>query len=75
MLGFGLQQTQITPAIVREVAADFRLDLSAAASEEADSREGFSTALKFLHPKKDDLGRSTTTPIEKTTFLPRVKSE
>ncbi len=76
MLGFGLQLTQITPAIVREVAADFRLDLAAATPEHTDSREGPSTALKFLHPvKKEDLSRSTTTPIEKTTFLPRVKSE
>ena len=76
MLGFGLQLTQITPAVVREVAADFRLDLSAATPDQTDSREGLSTALKFLHPmKKDDLSRSTTTPIEKTTFLPRVKSE
>src|SRR5271165_5181318 len=46
MLGFGLQLTQITPAIVREVAADFRLDLAAATPDHTDSREGPSTALK-----------------------------
>src|SRR5208283_3665189 len=34
MLGFGLQLSQITPAVVREVAADFRLDLSAATSDQ-----------------------------------------
>lgn len=76
MLGYGLQLDQITPPVVHEVANDFRLDQSAPPSDPTDSREGLSTALKFLHPmKKDELSRTTTTPIEKTTFLPRVKSE
>jgi general secretion pathway protein A len=76
MLGFGLQQSQITPAMVREVATDFRLEQAAIPTENTDSREGPTMGLKFLHQsKREDLGRSVSTPIEKTTFLPRVKSE
>jgi general secretion pathway protein A len=76
MLGFGLQLSQITPAIVREVAEDFRLVPAAAVSDTSDSREGPTMGLKFLnHSKKEDLSRTMSTPIERTTFLPRVKSE
>jgi len=76
MLGFGLQLSQITPAIVREVAADFRLDHSAASSDNIDSREGPTMGLKFLHQaKREDVSRSGSKPIEITTFLPRGKSE
>ncbi len=76
MLGYGLQLQQITPAVVREVASDFRLDQSVLSADENDNREGLSAALKFLHPvNKEDLSRQTTTPIERTTFLPRVKSK
>lgn len=76
MLGYGLQLQQITPAVVREVASDFRLDQSTAPTEERDNREGLSAALKFLHPvNHEDLSRPTPTPIERTTFLPGVKSK
>ena len=76
MLGYGLQLQQITPAVVREVASDFRLDQSATLSEEKDNREGLSAALKFLHPmNKEEFSRPTTTPIERTTFFPGVKSK
>jgi general secretion pathway protein A len=76
MLGFGLQVSQITPAIVGEVAADFRLDQSVIASGTTDSQEGPTMGLRFLnHTKREDSNRSVSTPIEKTTFLPRVKSE
>lgn len=74
MLGFGLQLGQITPAIVREVASDFRLDQSALAPESSSSSEGPTMGMKFLHQaKRDESGRSVSTPIEKTTFLPGVK--
>ena len=76
MLGFGLQLSQITPAIVREVASDFRLDQSVVPERTDSSREGPTMGLKFLHqPKKDDVSRSVSTPIKITTFLPRGKSE
>jgi len=63
MLGFGLQLAQITPAVVREVAADFRLDLSAASSENG-------TDLG-----EQSLSQSAKTPLDKSTFQPGVKSE
>ena len=76
MLGFGLQLSQITPAIVREVATDFRLDQPAVASDPTDNREGPTMGLKFLHQaKRVESSRSVATPIEKTTFLPGVKSK
>jgi type II secretory pathway predicted ATPase ExeA len=76
MLGFGLQASQITPAIVREVAADFRLDLSLVQSENADIHEGPHTGLQFLQQAKSkDLSQSAKNPVEKGTFLPRMKSE
>jgi type II secretory pathway predicted ATPase ExeA len=63
MLGFGLQLAQITPAVVQEVAADFRLDLSAASSENG-------TDLG-----EQSLSQSAKTPLEKSSFQPGVKSE
>jgi general secretion pathway protein A len=74
MLGFGLQLSQITPAIVREVASDFRLGQPAAPSEKTDNREGPTMGLRFLHqPKKEDVSQSLSTAME--SFLPRGKSE
>lgn len=155
MLGFGLQLDQITPAIVREVVSDFRLDQPAAEAEsrseveriqdrtncspeelpstasdlptlrdslaqrlagpavrppektrqgvgagmtvegaktartsqslgepeKSESSDGFGTAatgagVEFLvQTKREDLSRSATTPFEKSTFPPRVKTE
>ena len=76
MLGFGLQLKQITPAVVREVAADFRMEQSVIASDNSDSREGPTMGLRFLHqPKKDDFGGSVTSVVEQTAFLPRRKVE
>jgi general secretion pathway protein A len=76
MLGYGLQQKQITPAIVREVAADYRLDQSAPPSNNADTREGLTAGMRFLHQtRRDDLSRSATTPMEKSLFLRGVKPQ
>jgi general secretion pathway protein A len=76
MLGFGLQLAQITPAVVQEVASDFRLDQSAAQSDNSDGSEGLSTALRLLQQtKRSDLSPSATKPFGRTAFLPGVKSE
>jgi general secretion pathway protein A len=50
MLGYVLQQRQITPAIVREVATDLRLDQREVPSDSSGNREGLTVALKFLRP-------------------------
>jgi general secretion pathway protein A len=76
MLGYGLQQKQITPAIVREVAADYRLDQSVPPSNKADTREGLTAGMRFLHQtRRDDLSQSATTPMEKSRFLRGVKPQ
>src|SRR5579859_698695 len=75
MLGYGLQLSQITHAIVQEVASDFRLDQSALPSDNADSPEGLTTALRFLNQRREDWSRPATTPFEKTVFQPGVKRE
>jgi general secretion pathway protein A len=76
MLGYGLQLAQITPAVVREVASDFRLDPSAVSPEVTETVEGPRIGLKFLHqPKREDAHRSGATPIDRITFLPKAKSE
>jgi len=75
MLGFGLQSPQITAAMVREVAADFRLG-DPAESDTADHIQGPKMGLKFLHQaKREDATRSPATAIDKFAFLPKVKSE
>jgi type II secretory pathway predicted ATPase ExeA len=76
ILGFGLQLSQITPAIVREVASDFHLDYSSAPSDNTENREGLTTGLKFLQrPKSEDSSRSESIPIGRTTFPPWGRSE
>jgi general secretion pathway protein A len=76
MLGFGLQKNQITPAIVREVAADYRLDQSTITSEDVDSLGGPKAGWQFVHQtKKENMSRTATKPIERSPFLPGVKSE
>jgi general secretion pathway protein A len=79
MLGFGLQQKQITPAIVREVAADFRLDQTVPVSATADNTEsasGPTMGLKLLHRKtKEEDDATSVNSIHKTLFQSGVKSE
>jgi type II secretory pathway predicted ATPase ExeA len=76
MLGFGLQLTQITPTVVREVAADFRMDLSAASPQNVNSVEEPGADPNFkAQTRSERLSQSGTTPLEKSTFVPRVKSE
>ena len=78
MLGFGLQLPQITPAVVREVAADFRLDYSGdiAPTEKEDELQGPRVGLNFLKGTKNDrsyLSERKTVPL--SDVLRRVKSE
>ena len=76
MLGFGLQLKEITFAVVREVAADFRLDPSGPLSDNEDTQEGPKTGLQFLRlAEREAAGRSATNPHEEGTFQPGVKSE
>jgi general secretion pathway protein A len=85
MLGFGLQQKQITPAIVKEVAADFRLEPPAAVASKnngnehveanADGQAGPMMGLKLLSRKtKEDAGLPSNNPFHRS-FYPGAKSE
>jgi general secretion pathway protein A len=77
MLGYGLQVRQITPAIVREVAADFRLDQATAAPASiAESTQGPTMGLKLLNRKgNDEVSLASPKQSQKTLFHPEVKSE
>jgi general secretion pathway protein A len=77
MLGYVQQQRQITPSIVREVAADFRLDQSTIPHDSSDGREGPTMGLKFLQHRQNeqDLSRPATKPSPKLLFRSQVKSE
>lgn len=76
MLGYGLQLSQITPEIVREVAADFRLDQSTTPPDEEPAVEPPSVGWKFLHTAKNEsFGRPASNPIQSPESQPRVKSE
>lgn len=76
MLGFGLQLEQITLAVVREVAADFRLDYSATEPHKGEGLEGPKVGLNFLHKSKnEEFSRPSTEKSRLSDFLPRVKSE
>jgi general secretion pathway protein A len=78
MLGYGLQVDQITPAIVHEVASDFRLHQtqSAGLSDVLDSMDQQITSWKALRrsERRDDR-RSGTKPVEESRLSPWVKSE
>ncbi|HUN63573.1 MAG TPA: AAA family ATPase [Candidatus Sulfotelmatobacter sp.] len=84
MLGFGLQQKQITGAIIREVAADFRLETPAPSPRNGNnapavipehSDHGPTMGLKLLHRKaKDDVTLSSANTLQKS-FYPGEKSE
>ena len=74
MLGLGLQLEQITRAIVREVAADFRLNYSAPAPDTGESQHGPTAGLSFLHKSKtEEFGQTEQSQL--SDFLPRMKSE
>jgi general secretion pathway protein A len=76
MLGYGLQVKQITPAIVKEVAADFRLDQATAAPPGiAESTHGPTIGLKLLNRKEDEARLGSPKQSQKTLFHPEVKSE
>jgi general secretion pathway protein A len=73
MLGYGLQLPQITPAAVKEVASDFRLEeaCEVSADDEVDEQAGPTVGLNLLRrPKQQD----TTPPpfkIRKSSFSQR----
>ena len=76
MLGYGLQVRQITPAIVKEVAADFRLDQATAAPPAAaEGTHGPTIGLKLLNRKEDEGRLAAPKQTQKTLFHPEVKSE
>jgi general secretion pathway protein A len=76
MLGYGLQVRQITPAIVKEVAADFRLDQATAPPPVvAEGMHGPTIGLKLLNRKEDEARLGSPKQSQKTLFHPEVKSE
>jgi hypothetical protein len=79
MLGFGMQLPQITPAVVREVASDLRLDYTPAAEQNEkkdDGAEGRRAGLNFLsREKSEQLYRPEEKSFPLSDVLRRVKSE
>ena len=76
MLGFGLQLEQITLAVVREVASDFRLDYSATRPDRREDLDGPKAGLNFLRKSKnEESSRPSTEQSRLFDLLPRVKSE
>jgi type II secretory pathway predicted ATPase ExeA len=77
-LGFGLQLDQITPAVVHEVASDFRLlhQSSPGLSVVLDSLgEQIPSWRSLRQSERKDVLRSVTKPIEESKLSPWVKSE
>ena len=71
MLAYGLQAAEITPAIVREVAADFHLDQPAteavAAEPEADTHNGPMIGMRLLNRQpKQEVGLAAGRQVQKT---------
>jgi hypothetical protein len=82
MLGYGMQARQITPAIVREVASDFRLEQVAAvpvipsSNNNTEGSEGPTMGLKLLHRKtREEVGLSSANSAQKTHVQSGMKSE
>jgi general secretion pathway protein A len=82
MLGYGMQARQITPAIVREVASDFRLEQVAAvpvipsSNNNTEGSEGPTMGLKLLHRKtREEVSLSSTNSAQKTRVQSGMKSE
>jgi general secretion pathway protein A len=77
MLGYGLQVKQITPAIVREVATDFRLDQATAPlANVVESQHGPTMGMKLLSRKSnEEVSLASPKQTQKILFHPEVKSE
>jgi len=74
MLGFGLERRQIIPAIVREVAADFRLDQETCEPGEGGALESPGLAPAHLQsPPEEELDRLATAPMEENALQQGVK--
>jgi general secretion pathway protein A len=74
MLGFGLQLRRITPALVREVAADFCMDVPAEPAEETERSEKTTMELKLVDRAKDGPGRGNVKSISTSVAQPWEKS-
>ena len=74
--GYARQAKQITPEIIQEVAADFRLDVTSAAgvSELADG-DSRRKALKTLFRMIEELDAAPEKELEETNFESGVKAE
>jgi general secretion pathway protein A len=77
MLGFGMQLHQITPAVVREVASDFRLDYGPGNGEQNEKKEdGPRAGLNFLNRRKnEEFYRPEERAFPLSDVFRRVKSE
>jgi general secretion pathway protein A len=78
MLGYGLQAKQITPAIVKEVAADFRLEQSTSTNVHQGANEtpdGPTMGLKLLRKAAGEVGPTPSKPSQKGLFHPEAKNE
>jgi general secretion pathway protein A len=75
MLGYGLQLRQITPAVVKEVAADFRLDQTEAAPVDFDSKAGPSINLEFIDRNNEEGLSAATNGAQKIAPKQQVKWE
>lgn len=81
MLGYGMQARQITPAIIREVASDFRLDQVAAvpvpaSNTKSEESEGPTMGLKLLHRRtREEVSLSSPNSAQTTHVQSGTKSE
>jgi general secretion pathway protein A len=76
MAGFGLHRRQITPAIVREVAADFCLELPAPPpAADVDTFDKPRMEFKFVEHSSDNLSRSAAKPVANIVAQPWEKSK
>jgi general secretion pathway protein A len=64
VLGYGLELNQITPAIVREVASDFRLDQSAAGGEPRSGVKDIQPRSEVRTEVKEIQGRTDCVPAQ-----------
>jgi general secretion pathway protein A len=76
-LGFGLKLKRITPEMVREVAADFCMDLPGESTMEADREraEKPRAEVKLFEPSRENANRGNVKPIGSALIQPWEKSE
>ncbi len=74
-LGFGLKLKRITPEIVREVAADFCMDIPGEPAVEAERSEKPRGEVKLFEPSRENANRASVKPIGSARMQPWEKSE